>query len=224
MNKPVIVQSIAPPPGRPGLLRADAMGAQQLRGGGMVPLDKKSKDQPYWDTEYLLAGVGEQRIEFFRSRTFAPGSPQGGTVKNLTEYNMRDEGIFPAPNDYTISGLKFRVMRDIDDGAMASVQTMEMLRAYCILVFQAGDKTWWRYRLDDFASPGMIGGANAVADGGFVNFGAPGLSDWYEFSIAIPIGTSLRFAWVLETAPEFDIDEDVRLQAEIIGQLVTNVR
>lgn len=223
MNQ-VLVRQISLPKGPASLLRATADGLQQFRGGGTTPMDKKAKDQPFWDTEWLLAGVGEQQITFFNSRTFAPGSAQAGVIKSVTEYNLRDEGQFPAPNDYSCVGLKFRIMADIDDGFGPAVQTIEMLRAFAIMTFRAGDKDWWRWRLDDFSNAGFIGGANAAATGGVVNFGAPGLTDWYEFSIMLPIPTSARFAFVLNTAPEFDIPEDVRVQAEMIGQLVTNVR
>ena len=207
---------------RVAVLETQVRGLHQFRTGGTLPLDKKAKDQSFWDVEYLRAGVGQQKIVFFNNRIFGPG-PQVGATKTESEFNLKTEGTFPTPQEYTIYGLKVRAMRSIV-GVGLSPATLEALRSYAIIRYRQGQRNIFNFRLDDMSAPGFIGGSNAASAGGYLNMGPAGLSDWRPFSVTLPIKSGLSFAWEVETAPEFDVDEDIRLQIEMIGQLVDNTR
>lgn len=206
----------------------EAQQAPQHQGGvgNRLPQDRKAIDQNWWDTFYLLPGIGEQEILVFNSRTFAPGTPQAGQIKDESEFNMELEGgVFPSPDEATIFGAKIHDLADVVTGERPLATDLEMIRAATIIsVIQGGKNIQQDYLLDRFSAPGFLGGATANATGNFVNFGPPMITDWYPFNEPLPVPTGMSFAFMIRTQPEFQIEQPVRMRMEIITQYVTTTR
>lgn len=205
-------------------LTAQVRGLQQMAVGNQMPLSHRAKDQNYWDRNYIRALGGEQIRRFFVARTFEAGTPQAGQVKTTSEFNLKVEGTFPKPREYTCYGLRVAFLTDVTTGESPLVTDIEAIRAFSVIRYYQGLKGIWEYKLDRFSAPGFVGGASANAAGGFVNFGPPGITDWYMFREPLPIKADLSFSWEIQTAPELLIENDVLVQVEMIGQEVGNVR
>lgn len=194
---------------------------QLMATGGSVPVGEKARDQPYHDDDYV--NPGENEVMFFESKTYAQG-PKAGTTKTKAEQNQLTEGSFPAPHVYTILGFKFRGLHDLVTGDRPLASDLELLRMFSIVRYFQGSRPIWEFPLAQFSAAGFIGQANAVAAGGIVNFGPPGLSDFYRFDVGFVVEAGQSFAFQLVTSSEFQIDVPIRVQCEILGQLITTVR
>lgn len=213
----------APTEQRIAVLEAQIRGLAQLAVGNQLPLNEKAKDQNYWDTEWLLPG-GAQIQRLFVSRTFSPASPQAGVQKSVNEFNLRTEGTFPAPQEYTIYGFRIEFLRSSIDGSNPLMTDLELVRGLSILRYYQGQKPIWTYPLRRFQAAGFIGGSSANAAGGILNYGPAGIADWYPFAEPLPIKSGLSFSFEVELPNEVLLEEPIRFRAELIGQLVTNAR
>lgn len=194
---------------------------QLMATGGAVPVGRKARDQTYYDDDYVV--TGENEVKFFESRVYAQG-PKAGTTKTKAEQNQLTEGSFPAPHVYTILGLKCNVLHDLVSGARPGEGDLELLRMFSIVRYFQGSRPIWEFPLSQFSAPGFVGQGNATAAGGFVNFGPPGLSDFYRFDVGFVVEAGQSFAFEVVTSPEFVIDAPIRIRLAILGQLITTQR
>lgn len=198
-------------------------GVQQMAVGGQILLDEKAKDQEFWDNVYLLSALRRQKTMAFRTNIFTNG-PQTGQAKTKAEFNLPVPGTFPAPQEYAIHGIRYQIMGAVEDGARPAWADIEQIRAFCTLSYFQGQRELWQWPLDKFSDAGFYGAANAVADGGELNFGPAGMMDFEPFSAPLAQVNGLGFGWQIASAEQMQLSADVRMKVTLVGQLVTTAR